>query len=248
MFKVSSVAAIGFAMLILPTVASGAEEQIWSGPYIGIAASSNAAKANYSDPLDGHIGARMSAADSDKFDAIGVDFRLGYLKQAETLVYGAEIEAGLPKLSGCINTNEPMDADGCPYGHSIETEVKNNFGINGKLGVSIGDGLVYGLGGVNLQKVHSTYNDWTFGGDDGAYDPLDGDTVDSSNKYVAGWKVGAGAQYMFVSRFSVFAEGAYSEFSHVLKATNLSNEEEENTNLKTNFKNIQVSVGINYHF
>ena len=108
--------------------------------------------------------------------------------------------------------------------------------------------LLYGLAGLSWSDVKSTYNDWTFGGNDGVYDPED-DTIDTNSENAFGLRLGAGAEFMVTESVSFFAQGSYTSFDTSFFANNLTdNRGGEETGLDSDISVIQANVGLNFHF
>ena len=183
--------------------------------------------------------------------------QLGYLHQIDRLVIGAEAYRQLLNATSCINTSEASDPPTtCPYGHSVETEMKNMFGLNAKLGFANDQLLVYGLGGIAFAKVKSTFNDYTFGEDYDAYN-LGSDTIDSGTNYARGWQLGGGAEMKLNDEVSIFAQASYSKLTSTISAPLVSEAEavadnstydEEYSKLKTKLGIVSIKLGFNFHF
>jgi opacity protein-like surface antigen len=220
----------------------------WTGWYAGGYGLYGFGEADFSDPDDGHIADRLTDADSNSIDGFGLGAKTGYLVQDGSLVYGLEGYAEIYDQDGCVNTNEQDVASGCPYGHSVETDLQHSFGLNAKVGVTSGSSLFYGLVGVNFAKIKSTFNDWTFDGDDAVFDPP-GDTIDTKSSYEAGLRVGGGIEHMLNESLSVFAEGAVTWYQdQKFNAPNLTDAEGgERTGLSTSLTNVTIAAGVNYH-
>lgn len=235
----------------------------WTGVYLGAYGTYNRAYADYSDPLGGHVADRLIDADSDNFSSFGGGVQAGYLYQHESLVIGAEVYGELMDANGCVNTAEGYDKPtSCPYGHSVVTKVDHSFGLNGKLGMAADQWIIYGLAGLNVSKVKSTFNDWTFSGDNGTYDhagPFD-DTIDTKSQYALGWRVGAGAELKITDQLSVIAQGTYTQVDSSMETPNVTAAEaytldisdpayrSEFSRLKTELGIVAVNVGLNFRF
>lgn len=248
---------IGAAFAVCVTLISGTAtaadgyndgESRWAGGNFGAYGSFSDLDAKYSDALNAHIGDRMNDANSNDFTAWGGGVRLGYTIANGSMLMGMEAYGELLDAKGCVNTNEQDEATGCPYGHSVETEVSQSFGLNGKLGIANNSLMIYGLAGVNFSKVKSTYNDWTFGGDDSTYDPNDEDTIDTGSEYLMGWRVGAGAEFSVSDQMSLFAQGTYTRLTTELETPNLNNMEDDPSRLDTKLGIVAVNVGLNFQF
>jgi len=228
----------------------------WTGWYAGVYGLYGFADADYSDPYNGHIADRLTDASSNDLDGFGLGAKAGYLIQDGSLVYGLEGYAEFYDQDGCVNTYEQDVATGCPYGHSVETELKNSFGLNAKVGVASDNNLFYGLLGVNFGKIKSRFNDWTFNGSDGTFDPVDdavpdnGDTVDTKSDYAVGLRLGGGIEHKFTENVSLFAEGSVTWYQdQKFLAPNVTFEHDDgNTGLKTSLTNVSIAAGLNYHF
>lgn len=228
-------------------VAPGEPSVDWSGFYVGASGMLSNADVEFSDPWDGHIGDRLTAADSDDLSGAGLGAQIGYLHQHDNFVIGAEMFAAWNNADGCVVVRE-TDPSGCPYGHSIETEIEHALGVDAKFGVAAGPVLFYGLAGVSWTSVKSTYNDWTFGGEDDSYDPED-DSIDTNSEMAFGLRLGGGAEFMVTEQISVFAQGAYTSLDTSFLAKDLTAlEDDEDTGLESEIGLVQANVGVNFHF
>jgi opacity protein-like surface antigen len=229
---------------------------IWSGWYLGAYGTYGFGDADFKDPDNGHIAERLTDANSNDVDGFGGGIKSGYLIQDGSLVYGLEGYAEFYDQSDCVNTAEQNEATGCPYGHSIETDLQNSFGLNAKVGVASGNSLFYGLLGVNFGKIKSKFNDWTFAGSYATFDPVDdadpqtGDTLDSKSSYEVGLRLGGGIEHKFSDNLSLFAEGAATWYQdQKFSAPNVTFEHGAGpTSLSTSLTNVTVAAGLNYHF
>lgn len=221
----------------------------WAGGNFGLYGTFSDLDAKYSDSLNAHIGDRMDIANSNDFTAYGGGLRAAYNIVNGSMLMGLEAYGELLDAKGCVNTHEE-EATGCPYGHSVETEVSESFGLNGKLGIANDSIMLYGLAGVNFSKVKSTYNDWTFAGDDSSYDMGDefDDTIDSGSEFVMGWRIGGGAELSVSDQMSLFAQGTYTRLNTELDTPNLNSMEEDPSRLKTKLGIVAVNIGLNFQF
>jgi opacity protein-like surface antigen len=219
----------------------------WSGYYVGASGTLGNVDVEFSDPWNGHIGDRLTAADSDVFSGPGLGAQIGYLHQHGNFVIGAELFGAWNNAEGCVVVRE-TDPTGCPYGHAIETEIGHALGVDAKIGVAAGPVLIYGLAGLSWTSVTSTYNDWSFGGDIDTYDP-EADTIDTNSDMTFGLRFGGGAEVMVTERVSVFAEATYTSLDTSFLADNLTTAElGEDTGLESEIGLIQANVGLNFHF
>jgi opacity protein-like surface antigen len=224
----------------------------WDGGNFGLYGSFSAIDAEYSDPYNEHIGNRMNDEDSNQFNGYGGGLRAGYNFVNGSVLLGAEAYGELQDAQACVNTNEAnQNPTSCPYGHSVETEVSQSFGLNAKLGVATDTMVIYGLAGVNVAKVKSTFNDWTFDDGEGegnsVYDP-EFDTIDSGSEYVAGWRVGGGAELSVSEEMSLFAQATYTRLNTEVETPNLNALEEFDSRLDTKLGIIAVNLGLNFSF
>ena len=254
--KISAAFAVGLTLISGTALAAdgyndGASR--WAGGNLGAYGTFSDLDAEYSDPQGGHISIRMDDANRNDFTAWGGGVRAGYNIVNGSMLMGMDAYGELLDANGCVNTNEQDEATGCPYGHSVETEVSQSFGLNSKLGVANNSLMVYGLAGVNFSKVKSTFNDWTFdngsGGGDSIYDPED-DTIDSGSEYVMGWRVGGGAEFSVSDQMSLFAQGTYTWLNTELDTPNLNSIEdpEDASSLDTKLGIVAINVGLNFQF
>lgn len=219
----------------------------WSGFHVGASGMLSNAGVDFSDPWDGHISDRLTAADSDDLSGAGLGAQIGYLHQHGNFVIGGEVFAAWNNADGCVVVRE-TDPTGCPYGHSIETEIKHTLGVDAKIGVAAGPVLIYGLAGLSWTSVKSTFNDWGFGGDIATYDP-EADTIDTNSEMAFGFRFGGGAEFMVTERVSVFAQGTYTSLDTSFLADNLTAVElGEDTGLESEIGLMQANVGLNFHF
>lgn len=224
----------------------------WNGSNIGLYGTFSAIDTEYSDPYNAHIGNRMNDENTNQFTGYGGGIRAGYNFINGSMLLGAEAYGELQDAKGCVNTNEANEnPTSCPYGHSVETEVSQSFGLNAKLGLATDTTVIYGLAGVNVSKVNSTFNDWTFddgeGGGNSVYDP-EFDTIDTGSEYVVGWRVGGGAERAISEDISLFAQATYTRLNTELETPNLDGMEDDPSRLDTKLGIVAVNVGLNFKF
>lgn len=215
MAKAPAVFAAIFAVAVgagLPNAALAADPT-WSGFYIGPnvgAAWSDVGKTLWTpdDPsalyfLPGDaavINAAGTMGWSEREVSIGG--QAGYNMQFGRLVVGAEIDIGRLGLDARAAIAEPTPAAGTV---TMAASVKANYlaTLRGRLGVTVGSGLVYVTGGLAYSKV-SLRQRTTF-----SNVPTDDDLDNSSHEF--GWTLGGGAEYALDRNWTIKAEYLYTD-------------------------------------
>ena len=171
----------------------------------------------------------------------------GYNHQSGAIVVGIEADIGAMRLRGTKSTTAPYP---CCAGtnFTVTQTVKTNwlFTARPRLGVKVGNALVYGTVGVAVTKIN--------------YQALFTDTFATAhengglNKAKAGWVTGGGVELAVAPRWSIKAEYLFAKFGNMsTTSTNLTapsstawpqNPFTHTTDLRTQI----FRFGFNYHF
>ncbi len=146
---------------------------------------------------------------------------VGYNWQTGSWVYGLEADAAWADLNASASAVVPG------FGlHTASDKVDSTGTVRGRIGYAFNTVLLYGTGGyawannkVSLSALGVSISD---------------------SKFLSGWTVGAGVEYMFAPKWSVKAEYLYKSFD---------GKSYFNGALPTGDLNVHsVQVGVNYHF
>ena len=125
-----------------------------------------------------------------------------------------------------------------------------------KLGAARDNVLLYGLAGVNISHVKSTFNDWTFGSDPAVFESGD-DQIDSDSNYEIGWRLGAGTEIKLNDSVSFFAQGTYTYVKTAIGTPNIASQEAiaanstydaEYSKFTSKIGITTATVGLNFYF
>jgi outer membrane immunogenic protein len=182
--------------------------------------------------------------------------QVGYVWQMGSLVTGVEADfqgSGI-KGSASQSTLHPRpDSTAIDGGFRSTEERLKWFGtVRGRLGMTITpDLLVYGTGGLAYGEVSNSANTRVFDNDGSTNFPVDFPA--SVSKVRAGWAAGAGAEWMFASKWSARIEylhvdlGNVSAIGNQIAATPVSFSGGLVKYTWQTRENI-VRAGVNYHF
>lgn len=145
---------------------------------------------------------------------------VGYRWQLNDFVIGLEGDYGWSTVKGSTLC-------GTSGGRECGTDVRSAGSIRGQVGLSRGEWLFYGTGGLAVADVN-------------AYDLHD---PQSGSKIRSGWTIGAGVEWKISRPWSVKLEYLYGDFGKVSHFTSAGHTPEK-ISLKTNF----LRLGVNYHF
>jgi outer membrane immunogenic protein len=189
----------------------------WAGPYIGLFGGYGFGRARASEPTDPNLFFPFyNGTDVPySFDASGffAGATVGFNMQSGALVYGLEGEAGYLGLRGSL-----IDPNGTIFFGTPDTVTtfKSDFygALYGRLGISSGQTLFYGKGGVAFLNANASTIDPCAG------PPGCGTTTltMTGNKLMVGWSAGAGVEWMFGAGWSAKAEYAYFDFGSIQTA------------------------------
>ena len=141
MKKISSAVALACALGSSPAVAdmmgSYHSQTDWSGPYLSLGVAYTATSFSTNNAF---APARASGA--------GASVILGYSLQQDNIVYGAEVLGNIDRVRG--------SSTGCGLGVTCRSSVRNYLAARMRVGMSLGDTLVFGtLGYVTDEQDHT---------------------------------------------------------------------------------------------
>lgn len=167
---------------------------VWTGGYVGIHLGYGGGRTTVTE-LDGYS---FSVFDDTafKFNSNGFlgGVHAGYLWQSGQLVYGLEMDFTGADIDNTVANSMIPGSD-----ESFSTSIDWFGTTRARLGYSIDRFLPFVTGGVAFGHVKSSYDDNDAGQDNHAV----------ADDVVAGWTVGAGAQYALTDNWSLRAEYLY---------------------------------------
>jgi outer membrane immunogenic protein len=183
--------------------------------------------------------------------------QIGYNWRMGSLVTGVEADfqgSGIKGLASRSTERPGLNNNGGIDGSSRSTDARLSwFGtLRGRLGmIATPDLLLYGTGGLAYGRVSNSANTRIFDGDPAT--PISVDFPATVSKVKAGWTAGAGAEWMFASKWSARIEYLYVDLGSVSaigNATALSATVFNGGLVKYTWQTREniVRAGVNYHF
>lgn len=166
----------------------------WAGGYAGVHLGYGWGRTKVTE-LDGY--SFSSSGDTEfKFNSNGFlgGVHAGYNWQSDRLVYGVELDFTAADINNTVANSMIPGSD-----ESFSTKIDWFSTARARLGYSIDRFLPFVTGGVAFGHVRSSYDDNDEGQDNHAI----------ADDVVAGWTVGAGAQYALTDNWSLRAEYLY---------------------------------------
>jgi outer membrane immunogenic protein len=160
----------------------------WTGWYIGVNAGANWQNVN-----------AFNAYDASGFNASDSGFigggQIGYNFQHGSAVFGLEGD-----ISGLTGNASNIGGSNRNFGKGVTSKVDWLSTIRARVGLAVGDSMVYTTGGVAFGKVNNTSN--VFGGS-GLFN------VKSESQTRVGWVIGGGVEHMWSPHFVIGLEGLF---------------------------------------
>jgi outer membrane immunogenic protein len=194
----------------------------WTGFYLG------ANGGGAWDPTGGYntnCGAACTTANTTLAGAVG-GLQLGFNYQLGVMVLGAEAQFSASSLRGSYPALDVID--------TLTTSVDYFGTATGRLGVAVGNLLIYGKGGAAW--THTNNSD---------FKTLENQTF-TSNYWQMGWTVGGGAEYALSPNWSVKLEYAFIDTPN--KSTTFTSPSPLYFTAVMHQQISQVTAGVNYRF
>jgi len=187
----------------------------------------------------------------------------GYNIQSGALVFGVETDLALASLKSRSSSFSEVsgDTEGALYHGVAGTNQSSHmraFGtLRARLGIASDRALFFVTGGLAYGKIKNTAASFVEAHEDVSGYSTGTDASGSSNKWKAGWTVGAGMEYALNNNWTVKAEGLYYNLQNSKVAgagvdwscTPSCGDDNTYTQI-TKFKNdgIVARLGLNYKF
>lgn len=226
----------------------------WSGWYLGANAGygfSSNATTDFT-PLDPGAVIRRGIITpqlSESRNGVLGGFQFGVNQQAGNIVYGLEADLGYGQVKG--SSNGPAVVVFLPAVDTTSTETKLDwFGtVRGRLGVAAFDrSLIYATGGLAYGRATSSPS--FVEANNGPCTSINNlCSFASTQKWKAGWTLGAGWEYAFAARWSAKIEYLYYDLGTIANTMTPANGSTGVTfGSSTRINGNIVRVGLNYRF